>query len=119
MSDHQAILFHKQATSARTLFVRHADGSICSNGAFAEPAELLEDGSVDTTGNLVPHPTRLLRAVAEDLGMEPGALEFEPEFQARVAYGQHTAPVFLLRLTAEDPPRDLLAERGSRFIAIT
>lgn len=115
--DYRVVLFHKQKTSAKTLFLKHADGSICAFGAFREPAELLDE--VGAPDNVVPHPALITREVAGRLGVAADALEFEPEFQAEVSYGSRRAPVYLLRMTAEDPPRDLVGDWGARFIAIT
>ncbi|MGB1110774.1 MAG: hypothetical protein ACPG4N_10490 [Gammaproteobacteria bacterium] len=115
-TQHKAVLFHKQKTSARTLFLKFASGSICNAGPFPEPAEMLEEPEADS---LVPHPAVLLKSVAEQLSLQPEDLEYEAEFQAQVAYGKETAPVYLLRMTAEDPPRDHMSEQGGRFIAIT
>lgn len=112
---YRALLFHKQSTSARTLFLKHGDGSICAFGAFPEPAELLDQ----TDAGVVPHPTLIVHDAAQRLGLSKDALELEPEFSAEVSYGSRQAPVYLLRMTAMDPPHELAEARGGRFIAIT
>lgn len=117
MNDYRVLLFHKQKTSARTLFLKHGHGSVCTFGAFAEPAELLEEGA--PPGCVIPHPAALCREVEGRLGLNEGDLEMEPEFEAEVSFGQHQAPVYLLRMTHEDPPWDEVSTWGARFIAIT
>ncbi len=114
------ILYHSQSTSARTLFLRHASGSIIAPAPLPFLSTLLDEGDDDPKDSGVfLHPAALIREYCEGLGLPPALLQAEGEFHGRVDTPQQTLSVYLARFTCIDPPRALFAERGGRFCAIT
>lgn len=116
MLDTRVILFHKQATSARTLFLQLGE-SVCAFSPLPTLAQLLdEDTKVDAPAL---HPTAVLDATAEQLGLSSADLALEEEFQAYVDTPDGNVPIFLARFTCMDPPREAMSEHAGRFIALT
>ena len=107
------ILYHKQKTSARTRFLRFADGVM----AF-EPLPALSVVS-DTHSAVLPHPAACVKEAESRLGLPAGALRPEPEFQVEVETPDGKVPVVLAEFTAIDPPFAAAEAVGARFIAIT
>lgn len=110
------VMYHKQATSARTRYLRLPDGGVCAFQPLPDDAEL----SFETTeGDVLPHPGAVIAAAEHWLELEAGGLEFQGEFRARATTGGSELSVFLLRFTAIDPPFEEVDRVGARFIAIT
>lgn len=108
------LLYHKQSTSARTLFLRMNGGSVVA----PEPLPLLssarEEGGVGAV-----HPATLALSLAAALAVPPGILHVEPDYHERVETPAGLVDVYLARFTTIDPPRHLFAESGGTFCAIT
>jgi hypothetical protein len=110
------VMYHKQATSARTRYLRLQDGGVCAFQPLPADVEL----SFETTeGDVLPHPGAVIAAAENWLGLEAGGLEFQGEFRAHARTGDHELSVFLLRFTEIDPPFEAAEGVGARFIAIT
>jgi hypothetical protein len=107
------ILYHKQKTSARTRFLRFADGVLAFAPLPAASTVREEQGAV------LAHPAAWLQEAETRLGLPAGALRAEPEFQAEAATPHGNVPVLLAECTAIDPPFAAAATAGGRFIAIT
>lgn len=112
------ILVHKQGTSARTRFLRYADGIVAPE-PFPKLAQVLGEDEVADGASVVAHPAALLRQVAEGLGLGAGDIVLESDFRAHVDTPQGVAPIYLGRVTTIDPPFAAAEKAGARFIAIT
>lgn len=113
------ILFHKQGTSARTLFLRHANGSVITPTPLPFLSTVLdEDEEGPAEANFI-HPAALARDYCTSLGVEAKMLEPEGEFFQRVDTPGHVVSVYLVRFTCMDPPRALFNPQGGQFCAIT
>ena len=116
LSATRLILYHKQATSARTLFVRFND-TVCAFEPLPADAQLLEQKEDQL---VVAHPAALVNQAEKHLGLANGDLEIETEFQKQVSVPAEgmTITIYLVRFTAIDPPFQQLAQYGGRFISI-
>ncbi len=112
------ILYHKQGASARTLFLRHASGSIITPCPLPFLSTLLEEEG-ETGLAVFMHPAALVRSYCEGLGLDPSLLQAEGEFSHRVDTTGQLINIYLARFTCMDPPRALFADKGGRFCAIT
>ena len=98
MSDTHLILYHKQATSARTRFLRFPHGGVCGPAALPVDATVAApDGGIGTT--LLTHPGMLLRAVEQALSLPRGSLVSDMGFHCRIVAGGDSADVYLASLT--------------------
>ena len=109
------ILYHKQATSARTRFLRLEGCGVCG----FEPLSPLARRATQASGGVVPHPASLLRDAEAALALETGTLEIESGFQQMLDIPDGACTVYLARITTIDPPFELAEQAGGRFIAIT
>jgi hypothetical protein len=108
------IFYHKQATSARTLFVRFND-SVCAFEPLPASAQLLDHAEKQT---LVIHPASLASQAEKRLGLNNGSLETDMEFKEEIATGEGNLIIYLIRFTAIDPPHKFIAPAGGKFISI-
>ncbi len=115
----RTILYHKQSTSARTLFLL-LDGTVCQFGGLPALSEVLEAEDTRLAPQTVAlHPGSLITQAEQRLTLPSGSLKADGEFQASVDTPQGIVPMFLARFTQMDPPREAVAVHGGRFIAIT
>jgi hypothetical protein len=114
------ILYHSQVTSARTLFLRHASGSVIAPEPLPPLSTVLDEEEFTSYDNaLFLHPATLIRDYCTSLGLPPSLLQPDGDFHERVGTPQQTLRVYLARFTCTDPPRQFFAERGGSFCAIT
>jgi len=114
------ILYHSQSTSARTLFLRHASGSVIVPEPLPPLSTVLDEDEFDPDDNaLFLHPATLARDYCASLGLPPSLLQAEGEFHERVDTPQQPLSIYLARFTCTDPPRQLFSEQGGKFCAIT
>ena len=111
------ILYHKQATSARTRFLRFRYGGVCGPDGLPADVELQSDSP--TRAAIVTHPAMLLRAAEVQLSLPRGELEPDAGFHCRIVSGGNASDVFLAHFTAIDPPFDAAAAVGAAFIDLT
>lgn len=111
----RVILYHKQSTSARTRFLRHAYDSVCAFEPLPDSARLRERDA----GGVAWHPAATVTGAEKRLGLSSGGLEVQTEFIATVDAGDEPLPVFLARFTSIDPPFELAAALDCRFIDLT
>ena len=109
------IMYHKQATSARTRFLRLEACGVCG----FEPLPPLSRRAGGGEEGVVTHPASLVREAEQRLGLAAGGLEVEPGFHHRLESPDGTCTVYLARFTAIDPPFDAAEQAGGRFVAIT
>lgn len=115
MSDARIILFHKQATSARTRFLRFAGGTVCGFEPLPKNAELMEEEG----GRIARHPGATVTAAERRLGLPAGSLEAEGTFRAQVAGRDGPFTIFLAGFTTIDPPFAAASAVGATFIDLT
>jgi hypothetical protein len=113
--DYRAILFHKQATSARLRFLRYEYGSICATQAIPPLAQV----HVGRQDNPTLHPAAVLRHLERELGFEPGSLRAEQGYRFMVGVPNENIPVFLVAIESIDPPFELTQRIGAEFIDLT
>jgi hypothetical protein len=111
------ILYHSQSTSARTLFLRHESGSVIAPEPLPPLSMLLDEG--EFTAGRVLHPAALIRHYCDAAGLPPSLLQAEGDFHQRVETPRHILNIYLARFTCIDPPRQMFADRGGKFCAIT
>ena len=114
----RCILVHKQRTSARTRFL-----CVGRDVVFPEAPDDacgLSDPDEPTTqsGSVLAHPASGLPALADQLGLSPGALQVEGPPLGRLLDEEGTPPVWLVEVVTTDPPFDAASSMGGRFISI-
>ncbi|MFD2113195.1 hypothetical protein [Thiorhodococcus fuscus] len=117
MSGPRLIMYHKQATSARTRFLKLPYGGVCGFEALPEGASLASgDGESES---LVSHPAPLLREAESQLGLATGSLEAESGYRCKINWEEGSAEVYLAHFTSIDPPFDEVSAQGATFIDLT
>lgn len=115
MINFRVILYHKQATSARTRFVRFADNTVFAFGPVAKLSQL-QEGGMDNT---VVHPAAVMQKTEALLGLDSGCLKAESEFQHSVEVPGGNIHVLLANITTMDPPFEAVEQAGASFIDLT
>lgn len=111
--NNRIILFHKNKTSARTVFWAK-DNSVCLFETLPELTEL-----VTQNNTVVTHPNSVVTQAEQQLGLEKGDLILEPEFLVTLSAPSQTIQVFLAGFTCLDAPHDVAEQHQAKFIAIT
>ncbi|MES9831362.1 MAG: hypothetical protein ABW157_11700 [Candidatus Thiodiazotropha sp. LLP2] len=112
--DHRVILYHKQATSARTLFLMFGGQTVC---AF-EPLPNLST-VVSTRPDTVFHPTAILNDTEKQLGLQTDTLIYESEFRQTVEVPEGNIEILLANISTMDPPFDIAEKANAKFIDLT
>jgi hypothetical protein len=115
MINYRVIVYHKQATSARTRFAKFADDTVFVFGPVAKLSQL-EESSLDNT---VVHPAAVMKKTEALLGLEEGSLKAEPDYQHKVEVPGGSIHVLLANVTTMDPPFEAIEKVGGRFIDLT
>ena len=113
--DYRVILYHKQATSARTRFLKFGNESVCYPDPIPMPAALLERD--DST--MLNHPAAILQRTEQQLGLPPGSLKAEGEYRQMVEVPAERIQIILGEITTVDPPFEEVEKIGARFIDLT
>lgn len=115
--DLRFIIYHKQSTSARTLFLRwDATGSVLTPSPLPQLSLLVEDAPPPLS---TIHPATLASRLAETLGLTADFLEVETDYHAQVETPSGLITIYLARFTTIDPPRQWSSAAGGNFCAIT
>lgn len=120
MQQARLILYHKQATSARILFLRrngtvcHCDGLPPGSQVIASTLELEEEQR-----QIVPPPATFVAAIEQQLGLTQVPLELEGEFKATVDGDGEPIEIYLASFATTDAPHEQIAEIEGKLIAIT
>jgi hypothetical protein len=109
------VMYHKQSTSARTRFLRFADGLLAFD-PLPEGAVLRDEAAPQ--GSILPHPAQVLKRAEEKLGLAAGSLRVEAEFHAEVDTPDGEVTVWLAEFTSMDPPFAAAEAIGARFVAL-
>jgi hypothetical protein len=119
LAEIRVILYHKQATSARTLFLVHAGGSVIAPQPLPPLALVLDEQEPDGIWPLAAHPASVAQALCRHFDLPAGSIEVDAEFTARVDTPGQLLTACIGRLKHTDPPREEFAARGGRFAALT
>lgn len=116
----RVIMYHKAPTSARTCFLLQDEG-VCLPGRLPKLAQLVDSATPRHAdpGNVVAHPSPLLRHIAEWLDLPQEELELDEEFCEKVDVAGGPLTVYLVRFASIDPPFDAAERIDGRFIALT
>lgn len=118
-NDARVIVFHKHGSSARTRFLRLPHGGVCGFQALPTLVSVLDAHDAPVSSSVVSHPSAVMVAAEQCLGLDAGSLEYEPEFQEQLDAPGGVLNVYLARCTSIDPPFEAAERIGAQFIAIT
>ncbi|MEZ5588892.1 MAG: hypothetical protein R3E46_17640 [Sedimenticolaceae bacterium] len=113
--DFRAILFHKQATSARLRFLLFSYGSVCALEKLPVPAQVHETCS----GSPRLHPASVLQQIACSIGLSAEKLRAEPAYRVEVEVAGALIQIVLIAIDSIDPPFEHAEQIGARFIDLT
>ena len=113
--DYRVILYHKQATSARTRFLKFAHQSVL---AF-EPIPALAQLQSSDNSKMVNHPTAILQEVERRFDFPAGTLKAEGEYRHCVEVPGESIQIILANITTMDPPFELVEKQQASFIDLT
>jgi hypothetical protein len=109
------MMYHKQATSARTLFLR-VNSSVCVPTPLPQLSQYLD---VPENIPVVAHPAALVTQTENFFALPSGSLQIETGFRAQVDTPEGVVMVYLARFKIIDPPHQQVSEQGGKFIALT
>ena len=112
---YRAIVFHKQATSARLRFLRFAEHSVCAFGALPPLAEV----HAGRARNPVVHPAQVVRRLEQEFGFDAGSLRADEGYRFAVEVPDDTIQVALVAIDSIDPPFEQAERIGAKFIDLT
>jgi hypothetical protein len=110
------MMYHKQATSARTLFLRR-NVTVCHLDSLPSESKVLNCQMEE--GKTVSYPSTLVADVEQQLGLPSGILKIETDFQAQVDTPDSQINVYLAEFTTTDAPHQQVADIEGKLIAIT
>ncbi|NBC15576.1 MAG: hypothetical protein GVY09_19975 [Gammaproteobacteria bacterium] len=115
------VLYHKQRSSARLRFLRHAHGGVCTLGPLAADATVHPGPCAGDAGGgrLHTHPGMALRAAETELGLQRGGIEADGGFQGQVRGADGCVDVQLGYFVDLDPPIAAAEAAGAAFIDLT
>lgn len=113
--DSRIILYHKQATSARTRFLKLESNSVCLFDPIPMPAALLDRDP----SNTVNHPAAILRQAEKQLDFPGDCLKAETEYRQTVEVPGGAVQIILAAITTLDPPFEEAKKNGASFIDLT
>jgi hypothetical protein len=120
LEDIRVILYHKHRTSARTLFLRHADGGVCTPKPLPPLSSVLPEEETDSENvTFAVHPASLALVLGRHLELPPDFIEIDPEFSAKVDTPGQLLTFYIGRFKCMDPPCAQFTDRGGKFCAIT
>ena len=107
------VLYHKQRTSARLRFLRHAHGGICADAVLPADAAVAA-GACAGDDPVRIHPGMLLRAAEAALALPRGSLEADAGFRCHVHADGRCTEVYLAQFGDIDPPTAAAGARRRR-----
>ena len=113
--DYRAIVFHKQATSARLRFLLFESGSVCA----PQPIPQLAQAHAGQQPETPLHPAPLTRELTQAWNFEADSLRAEEGYRFVVEVPNQTIQIVLLALDTIDPPFEQAERIGARFIDLT
>jgi hypothetical protein len=116
--NNRVILYYNGAISALTLFVQHANGSVCSPSPLPLLSSALE--SEETVHDVVStHPAAVVQAAGTALDLPIHLLKAESGYRERIETPGGIITVYLARFDLLDPPHQLVESKGCRFRTLT
>jgi hypothetical protein len=113
--DYRVILYHKQASSARTRFLKFSYNSVCAFEPIPRLAQLLDRGPVSA----VLHPAAILRKVEKALSFDAGILKAETEYRHNLEAPGGSIQILLANIDTMDPPFEQAEKASAHFIDLT
>jgi hypothetical protein len=113
--DYRVILYHKQATSARTRFLKFDSGTVCAFDPLPMPAAVLDEDNSST----INHPAAILKDAERRLSLPAGSLKAQGEYHQMVEVPGETVQIILSEITTMDPPFVEAEQAGASFIDLT
>lgn len=114
----RVILFHKQATSAMTRFLRLDGGALVMGGELPNLSQVVTGATPDDEA-VLSHPASIAAEIERWLGLESGDLEVEPDYQERVEIPGKVLRIYLARFKTIDPPFAQARAVGGSFVTLT
>ena len=114
MFPYRFLIYHKQGTSGKTLFLQYANGSILG----PEPVPALSQKTHNQRGMFEPEDATVAGDAARKLSMPADSFEINPDFVSVVETPETCLNIVLVSLTTLDPPHDLVAKAEAKFIGI-
>lgn len=111
----RVILYHKQATSARTRFVRFGGKTVFASG----PVEALSQVNDSEDNTPAIHPAAILKSTENALNLPQGCLKSEAGFQHSIEVPGANIPVVLACIETMDPPFEEIEQAQGQFIDLT
>ncbi|WP_027159430.1 hypothetical protein [Methylobacter luteus] len=116
--NNRVILYYNGAISALTLFVQHANGSVCSPSPLPLLSSALE--SEETVHDVVStHPASVVQAAGTALDLPIHLLKAESGYRERIETPGGIITVYLARFDLLDPPHQLMESKDCRFRTLT
>jgi hypothetical protein len=116
--NNRVILYYNGAISALTLFVQHANGSVCSPSPLPLLSSALE--SEETVHDVVStHPASVVQAAGTALDLPIHLLKAESGYRERIETPGGIITVYLARFDLLDPPHQLVESKDCRFRTLT
>ncbi|MGJ0491861.1 hypothetical protein [Methylobacter sp.] len=116
--NNRVILYYNGAISALTLFVQHANGSVCSPSPLPLLSSALE--SEETVHDVVStHPASVVQAAGTALDLPIHLLKAESGYRERIETPGGVITVYLARFDLLDPPHQLVESKDCRFRTLT
>ncbi len=112
VADNRLVFLHRHVVSARTRFLRFADGSVCAFRPLPDDAV----AAPRAQGAVLPFSGGLLAEAARRLAVGPETLALEPDFAVDVLAGERRIHIHLVHFCQMDPPFAAAEVIGARFI---
>jgi hypothetical protein len=114
----RVILYYNGAISGLTLFVQHADESVCTPSPLPVLSSVLEDYEMPLN---IAHtaPADIVSAISNAMGLPANLLQANTGYREGVDTPNGIITVYLAHFNALDPPRQLIAEKGCKFRTLT
>jgi hypothetical protein len=112
---YRAILFHKQATSARTRFLMFAHGSVCAFDRLPDDVVIHSGRTPDPA----VHPAVVIQALADRYGFDRDWLQAEDGYRYVVKNGDEEIQIALIAIGTMDPPFEHAEAVGATFVDLT
>jgi hypothetical protein len=113
--DSRVIFYHKQATSARTRFLKFNSGTVCAFDPLPMPASVLDEDNSTT----INHPAAILKDAEKRLALPEGSLKAQGEYHQMVDVPGDQVQIILSEITTIDPPFEEAEQAGASFIDLT
>jgi len=114
------IMYHKQHTSARTLFLR-LNNTVCSHPL----PKLSQVKEADDEKEIFSHPAliqkqaeQLIQYMAQYLSIDAASIEADASFYEELDVPDGEIKVYLAQFTMMDPPRTEVAGKDGKMITI-